>query len=258
MRKNSATFVKAFACSAIVWALSCNFAAAQWFFPFQSQRSYAPSNPPQSDWQRAPFFDETDERMDSKAQQPVAPTVNYCVRTCDGRYFPIAQKNSAAKQACSALCPTAKTGVFSGNSIEQSISADGARYMALPAALAYRTEIVPDCTCNGKDAFGLTNVSLEKDSTLRAGDIVVENKRISNFQGGVVPHKQSAFKTLDRARLPAHLKRQLFGAKIAPATSASTPKAATIPQTPLQRAERIVTPGRSARPEERSVTTERD
>ncbi|MFX5574762.1 DUF2865 domain-containing protein, partial [Acinetobacter baumannii] len=45
-------------------------------------------------------------------------------------------------------------------------------YSELPNAFRYRTEIVDGCTCNGKDHFGLAQVSIDNDPTLRKGDIV--------------------------------------------------------------------------------------
>ena len=40
-------------------------------------------------------------------------SVAYCVRLCDGRYFPIQRHaNASPAQLCSAFCPAAKTQVF--------------------------------------------------------------------------------------------------------------------------------------------------
>ena len=41
--------------------------------------------------------------------------VAYCVRLCDGRYFPIQRHaNATPVQLCSALCPASQTKVFDG------------------------------------------------------------------------------------------------------------------------------------------------
>ena len=48
----------------------------------------------------------------------------------------------------------------------------GKPYSELPNAFRYRNEMVAGCTCNGKDQVGLATVPIEKDSTLRKGDIV--------------------------------------------------------------------------------------
>jgi hypothetical protein len=100
-------------------------------------------------------------------------TVSYCVRLCDGRHFPI-QHHAAATpvQLCNALCPAAPTKIFSGSDISRAVAKDGTRYSALENAFVYRTRVVSDCTCNGKDAFGTAPVDVSADPTLRSGDIV--------------------------------------------------------------------------------------
>jgi hypothetical protein len=73
---------------------------------------------------------------------------------------------------CGAMCPAAKTKVFYGGEIESAADSTGARYSKLDQAFAYRKSVVPGCTCNGKDAFGLVNIDIASDPTLRAGDMV--------------------------------------------------------------------------------------
>ena len=42
----------------------------------------------------------------------------YCVRTCDGRYFPIAASDNASRAAsCSSFCPASETRVFYGSNM---------------------------------------------------------------------------------------------------------------------------------------------
>jgi hypothetical protein len=100
-------------------------------------------------------------------------TVAYCVRLCDGRHFPIqVHGNASAVTLCNSFCPAATTKVFSGSDISRAVARDGSRYTALENAFAYRTRIVADCTCNGKDSFGVANVDIKDDPTLRKGDVV--------------------------------------------------------------------------------------
>jgi hypothetical protein len=100
-------------------------------------------------------------------------TVAYCVRLCDGRHFPIqVHGNASAVTLCNSFCPAATTKVFSGNDISRAVARDGSRYTALENAFAYRTRIVADCSCNGKDSFGVANVDIKDDPTLRKGDVV--------------------------------------------------------------------------------------
>lgn len=117
-------------------------------------------------------------------RRPSAPTPrvaevsqgqSYCVRTCDGRFFPIASSegSSARVATCKSMCPSSETKVYSGSSIESAAATDnGKPYSALPNAFRFRKELVAGCSCNGKDQLGLTPIKIENDPTLRKGDIV--------------------------------------------------------------------------------------
>jgi hypothetical protein len=108
----------------------------------------------------------------------------FCVRLCDGRYFPVHHHNAATPvQLCSALCPASKTMVFWGNEIEHASAQDGSRYRELDNAYLYREKMVPNCTCNGKDAFGLAPVDPNSDPTLRPGDVVATRGGLMAYTG---------------------------------------------------------------------------
>lgn len=97
----------------------------------------------------------------------------YCVRTCDGRYFPIAASDGHSRAAsCNSFCPASETKIFYGSSIDHAASESGKAYASLDNAFRYRKEIVAGCTCNGKDTFGLAKIDIKDDPTLRKGDIV--------------------------------------------------------------------------------------
>jgi hypothetical protein len=97
----------------------------------------------------------------------------YCVRTCDGRYFPISGPDNQSKAAsCSSFCPANETRLVYGSTIDDAATENGKPYSELPNAFRFRNEIVAGCTCNGRDQIGLAPVSIEKDPTLRKGDIV--------------------------------------------------------------------------------------
>ena len=97
----------------------------------------------------------------------------FCVRTCDGRYFPITASDNASKAAsCNNFCPASETKIVYGSNIDNAATETGKPYSELPNAFRYRTEIVVGCTCNGKDQIGLAPVKIEDDPTLRKGDIV--------------------------------------------------------------------------------------
>ena len=97
----------------------------------------------------------------------------YCVRTCDGRYFPISSSGNQSRAAsCNSFCPASETKVVYGSDIDSAVGEDGKPYSGLPNAFRYRDELVSGCTCNGKDTVGLAEVKIENDPTLRKGDIV--------------------------------------------------------------------------------------
>jgi hypothetical protein len=97
----------------------------------------------------------------------------FCVRTCDGRYFPVTASDNASRAAsCNSFCPASETTLFYGSSIDNAAGENGTSYSELPNAFRYRNELVAGCTCNGKDQIGLAPVKVEDDPTLRKGDIV--------------------------------------------------------------------------------------
>ena len=97
----------------------------------------------------------------------------WCVRTCDGRYFPISGAGEHGRAAvCDSLCPAGETKVVYGSNIDNAETEAGKSYSELPNAFRYRTEMVEGCTCNGRDQIGLAQVKIEDDPTLRKGDIV--------------------------------------------------------------------------------------
>jgi hypothetical protein len=97
----------------------------------------------------------------------------YCVRSCDGRYFPISGPDNQSKAtSCNNFCPASETSLVFGSSIDNAATETGKPYSELPNAFRFRNEIVAGCTCNGKDQIGLAPISIDKDPTLRRGDLV--------------------------------------------------------------------------------------
>lgn len=101
-------------------------------------------------------------------------TTAFCVRTCDGRYFPLSASSGQSRAAtCKSFCPASETRVFIGSTIDNASASDtGKSYSAMPNAFRYRSELVNGCTCNGKDSGGLAHIQTENDPTLRKGDLV--------------------------------------------------------------------------------------
>jgi hypothetical protein len=110
---------------------------------------------------------------DARARTAYVGGQAFCVRTCDGRYFPISASDSQSRAAsCNGFCPASETRVVYGSNIDNAATETGKPYSELPNAFRYRNELVDGCTCNGKDQIGLAPVKIENDPTLRKGDIV--------------------------------------------------------------------------------------
>ena len=103
-------------------------------------------------------------------------SVTFCVRLCDGRYFPLQHHGAVAARTCNGFCPASTTKTFTGSSISSAVAADGTHYARLANAFLYRKRIVADCTCNGKDSLGLAQLPISADTTVRPGDIVATGK----------------------------------------------------------------------------------
>ena len=101
----------------------------------------------------------------------------YCVRTCDGRYFPYpAGRGETDIKACDAVCPATEMKLYSGAEIKTATSQQGKPYEKLANAFRFQREMVANCTCNAKMGLGLTPISARDDRTLRTGDIIAETK----------------------------------------------------------------------------------
>jgi hypothetical protein len=147
------------------------------FGAFSDNPSLAPSQPQRS----APLPFASGGDLFGRPAEQARPRVSYsggggqayCVRTCDGRYFPITAGDGQSRAAsCSSFCPASETKVVYGSSIDNAATEKGRPYSELPNAFRYRNELVAGCTCNGKDQLGLAPVKIEDDPTLRKGDIV--------------------------------------------------------------------------------------
>ncbi|MFG1461937.1 DUF2865 domain-containing protein [Xanthobacter sp. DSM 24535] len=139
--------------------------------------------------------------------------VAYCVRTCDGRYFPLSGVTSDQEEGrCAALCPAAQTTVFRGGSIEHATDRGGSSYSDLPNAFRYRTRLADSCSCTGNGPLGLASVAIEEDTSLQKGDIVMQADGPRIFAGarGGIPYSPAAFVTPERyPKISSDLKRRI-------------------------------------------------
>jgi Protein of unknown function (DUF2865) len=141
------------------------------------------------------FADPFSQQPAPAPSRPVASAGSgpaFCVRSCDGRYFPLSRANATPVQMCQAFCPASPTKVFYGSSIDSASSATGERYADSENAYAYRKTLRADCTCNGRDAAGLAPVDLTLDTSLRAGDVIATTNGLVAYSGVKVGINQTA------------------------------------------------------------------
>ncbi len=192
-------------------------ATAEGLFDFFFSGPQRPAPPPNA----SAYADPTQNLArpsDSGPRVEAGPSVSYCVRLCDGRFFPIQRSAATPIEVCNSFCPAAKTKVFSGGAIDHAVAHDGTHYADLANAFVYRTKVVPGCTCNGKDAFGIVNMDAAEDPTLHQGDVVATEDGFVAFSGS---SKRSAdFTPIETApRVSTEVRRQLSQTRIAPNTA---------------------------------------
>lgn len=124
------------------------------------------------------------QRAAQRADNGGSPSKGFCVRSCDGHYFPVqASGGVSAAAMCHAFCPAADTQVYAGSNIDYATARDGSRYADSDNAYAYRKQLVAGCTCNGRDAFGLAHINVAEDPTLRPGDVVATKTGLVVYNG---------------------------------------------------------------------------
>ena len=142
----------------------------------------------------------------------------FCVRSCDGKYFPLMRGNASPAQICQAFCPASPTRVYFGAHIEGATAANGERYTDTESAFAYRKALRADCTCNGRHPAGLAPVDLALDPSLRPGDIVATTEGLVAYSGARGGDGQAAEFTPVAVYpgLTAEVRARLSGMKVAP------------------------------------------
>jgi hypothetical protein len=196
-------------------------AAAEGLFDFFFNGARRPAPPPTAAAYADPQMD-AGRPSDPGPRVESGPAVSYCVRLCDGHFFPIQRSSATPVEICNSFCPASRTKIFSGSTIDHAVARDGSRYTELANAFAYRKGVVPGCTCNGKDAFGLVNMKAAEDPTLRQGDVVATESGFVAYSGN--RKKTADFTPINNSGsgVPAESRRQLAQTRIAPAP-ASTP-----------------------------------
>lgn len=140
---------------------------------------------------------------------------HYCVRTCDGFFFPISLADgseTAAEANCQALCPASETRLYvsRGHDMEKARTLDGKAYTSQKTAFSHRNALNETCSCTGQGP-GLASIAVLRDPTLQAGDVVVTGKGLQVFAGeGKGPHRLRDFANLRQSdQLSAAAKQRL-------------------------------------------------
>jgi Protein of unknown function (DUF2865) len=158
----------------------------------------------------------------------------FCVRTCDGRYFPVrAAAGATPAQMCQAFCPATATRVFFGSSIDGATSGNGERYADSDNAYAYRKELKADCTCNGRSPAGLAPVDLTLDTSLRPGDVIATTNGLVAYSGVRVGANQTAEFTpvASYPGLTSEVRARLGEMKVSPVNAETVADEAPLPET---------------------------
>jgi Protein of unknown function (DUF2865) len=157
----------------------------------------------------------------------------FCVRTCDGRYFPVrAAAGATPAQMCQAFCPATATRVFFGSSIDGATSGNGERYAESDNAYAFRKEMKADCTCNGRSPAGLAPVDLSLDTSLRPGDVIATTNGLVAYSGVRVGANQTAEFTpvASYPGLTSEVRARLGEMKVAPVNAEMIADEAPLPE----------------------------
>jgi hypothetical protein len=157
----------------------------------------------------------------------------FCVRSCDGKYFPLtARGNASPVQMCQAFCPASVTKVFYGGNIDHATASNGERYADSENAYAYRKALRADCTCNGRNPSGLAPVDLALDTSLRSGDVIATTDGLVAYTGVRLGTDQSAEFTpvASFPGLTADVRARLGEMKVAPVSAEMVGGSAPLPE----------------------------
>jgi Protein of unknown function (DUF2865) len=204
------------------------------FFFGGAQKQQARQAPPQASFFADPFgLNQPQQQQPAPAPRVAGSGPAFCVRSCDGKYFPLTMRGNATPvQVCQAFCPASPTKVFYGSTIDGAASSTGERYADSENAFAYRKALRADCTCNGRDPSGLAPVDLTLDTSLRSGDVIATTDGLVAYTGVRVGANQTAEFTpvASYPGLTADVRARLDEMKVAP-VSAEMVAEAPLPET---------------------------
>ncbi|MGF6311816.1 hypothetical protein ABIB82_005793 [Bradyrhizobium sp. i1.8.4] len=198
------------ACVAALVVLVGNWAgspASAQQLPSDSAYAPAPSLFPMPGFEQAPGFEPAQRprlRVYITTRLERGGRQNFCVRTCDGRFFPLPRMSEAADiRTCEAACPAAEVKLYSGSDIDGARTEQGETYKTLANAFRFQREIVPQCSCSAGTSTGLSPIAIEDDMTLRTGDIIAADDgfKIAAISSG--QRRSVLFRPLPKAKAQA-------------------------------------------------------
>jgi len=184
-----------------------------------AQKQQARQAPPQASFFADPFAHNQPAPQPAPQQRVAGSGPAFCVRSCDGKYFPLTMRGNASPvQTYQAFCPASVTKVFYGSTIDGATASNGERYADSENAYAYRKALRADCTCNGRDTAGLASVDLMLDTSLRPGDVIATTDGLVAYSGVKIGVNQSAefIPVASYPGLTADVRARLGEMKVAP------------------------------------------
>jgi hypothetical protein len=149
----------------------------------QQKPAAAPTENPVANFFADPFGVKEQQPQQTAQRVSGGGGPGFCVRTCDGKYFPLMRGAASPAQICQAFCPATATKVYFGASIDDAVEPTGERYADSSNAFAFRKALKSDCTCNGRSPAGLAPVDLTLDNSLRPGDVVATANGLLAYSG---------------------------------------------------------------------------
>ncbi|HLZ05709.1 MAG TPA: DUF2865 domain-containing protein [Bradyrhizobium sp.] len=191
------------------------------FFFGSFQKQQQREAPPQASFFADPYANNNPQPAPVPRAAVASSGPAFCVRSCDGKYFPLIRGDASPAQTCQSFCPASPTKVFYGSNIDSATSANGERYADSENAFAYRKALRADCTCNGRDPAGLAPVDLTLDTSLRPGDVVATTSGLVAFSGVRIGNDQTAEFTpvASYPGLTADVRARLGELKVAPVSA---------------------------------------
>src|SRR3954451_593245 len=198
-----------------------------------SQKQQARATPPQANFFADPFGINSQPAQPAAAPRVAVSGPAFCVRSCDGKYFPLTTRGNATPvQMCQAFCPASTTKVFYGSTIDGASAGNGERYADSENAFAYRKALRADCTCNGRSPSGLAPVDLTLDTSLRSGDVVATTDGLVAYTGVRLGADRTAEFTpvASYPGLTADVRARLGEMKVAPVSAEMVAANAPLPE----------------------------